>query len=389
MALLGGCSASLVDVTFRDGGEDAAEALVPVDVAVEPEVFVPADTGAPEDCATPWDDDGDGLANEDCPCPTPGERQACFNAPPGSLRGLCRLGSQVCLPAGSWGPCVDAWLPLRDGACELVEDFPVTSESRAPADVVWVVDTSGSMTAEVVSLNANLNRFAAYMGANGIDYRVVMLARRGTTTLRVCVPPPLGGAGCADSPRFQHVDQMVNSTDGLQVILSSMPRWQGFLRPDSVRFFVMVTDDESSLTADAFHSQLLARPGWSGYVFDAIVGYETRTDCPTMVRRGSHYLTLSARTGGDRARVCESDWSGLFNTFARSIVARLNNWPLSASPRADTLRVSLVLADGREAVLASGWRFDPATGRVHLDTSVMPPPGSRVRVTYRPAAASP
>lgn len=54
-----------------------------------------------ESCATPEDDDCDGMANEGCTC-TPGEQQACYDGPPGTLDvGACKGGMRTCLPDGS------------------------------------------------------------------------------------------------------------------------------------------------------------------------------------------------------------------------------------------------------------------------------------------------
>ncbi len=245
------------------------------------------------------------------------------------------------------------------------------------------------MTAETAAVNANLNRFAADLARGGLDYRVIMVAARGSGALQVCVPAPLGGASCGDGPRFRHVPQSVRSTDGLSVLLSTYDRWQDFLRPDTLRVIVAVTDDDSALSADAFDAQLRARPGWDGYVFNSIVGYESRADCPTLTRRGSVYLTLTDRTMGQRARVCDPDWTGTFTAFAQTLTRRVIVWPLAEAPRLDTLRVYLLEPGQPERQLLTGWSYDPVTRALSVDSDVIPVQGSFVRVVYRAAALSP
>jgi hypothetical protein len=388
LASMTACSAmatgSFSDPDARDVDDvsDVSDAPDVSDVSDVSDVVDAVDTAVPEDCATPFDDNGDGRANEGCPCEA-GATRSCFERPSSAFEGMCRMGSQRCGGDGTWAACEGSWLPDAAGRCEITERFSDTSVTRRPVDVVWFVDTSSSMVAETAAVNANVNRFSARMAESGLDYRVVMIAQRGTATRQVCVPPPLGGAACGDGPRFRHVNQYVASRDGLQQVLDTYPTWRGFLRPGTARVLVAVTDDDSTLSADAFDTQLRALGGWDGYVFNSIVGYESRVDCPTLTRRGSVYLTLTDRTMGQRARVCDPDWSGTFTAFARTIASRVTAWTLSSRPRLDTLQVWLAAPGEPERRLLSGWTYDPATARLTLEPEVIPTMGSFVRVVYR------
>lgn len=378
-AHLGGDAAVALDAT-----PDAPDDALDVEDTALPDIPREA-TGQPEDCDTPFDDDGDGRVNEDCVCPTVGEGRPCFELPASRFGEHCRFGAQVCEPSGAWGPCRGSWLPLpgAGGACAIVEEFTDLRGGRAPVDVIWFVDTSGSMSREAAAVNANLNRFAGTIASSGLDFRVVMVARRGTGTLQICVPPPLGGASCGDAERFRHVNRTVNSTDGLAQLIMTRPLWQDFVRREAAKVFVAVTDDESRLSADEFDRTVRMWPGFDSYVFDSIVGFETSRDCPTMARRGGVYLELTARTMGDRARVCDSDWSGIFATFARGITTRVTAWTLRADPLIATLQIWATPPGGTATRVLSGWTYDPATRRLSIDPDVLAV-GSRVRVVYRP-----
>ena len=359
--------------------------------------IAPLDSGAPmvlrENCATPFDDDNDGLANEDCPC-TPGTEQMCFERPEDAFRGMCRMGRQTCEGTGEfghWTPCGGSWLPIAEAMnrCEVTQDLMGMTATRAPVDIILFVDTSGSMTEETIAVNENMNRLASIMGASGLDYRVVMVARRGVGRLMVCVPAPLGGASCADTARLRHVNQNVDSVNGLQRIISTRPMWQDFVRAGALKFFVAITDDESALSADAFNTTVIAWPGFSSYVFHSIVGYESRTDCPTLARRGGVYLTLTSRTRGMAARVCSTDWTAIFTSFARDITSRANAWSLGADARPDTVQVWIIAPDGTRTQLTTGWSYDAGARRITIDPALLPTDGSRIEVLYRTAAASP
>lgn len=383
-----GCSATAVGTYVSPDAAHDAPTSDATDATALSDALILVDTGLPEDCATPFDDNGDGRANEGCPCAA-GESRACFERPMSSLQEGCRMGTQSCGDDGLWGACMGSWLPDAQGRCLVTERFSDTTVTRTPVDVVWLVDTSGSMVAETAAVNANLNRFATSLAQSGLDYRVVMIAARGTGRLRVCVPPPLGGANCADGPRFRHVPQFIGSRNPLQILLSTYSQWRDFLRPGTHRVIVAVTDDDSNLSADAFDAMLRANAGWDEYVFNSIVGFESRADCPTLSRRGSVYLTLTERTGGQRARVCDPDWSGTFTSFAHTIASHVISWRLSHAPRLDTFEVWLTEPGAPERRLLTGWTYEPATRLLSLSPDMAPALGSWVRVVYRPAATSP
>lgn len=75
-------------------------------------------TPVAETCATPEDEDCDGLVNEDgegCSC-VPGSTKACYSGPMGTQGvGTCKAGTQTCAGDGlSYGPCEGEVLPAAE-----------------------------------------------------------------------------------------------------------------------------------------------------------------------------------------------------------------------------------------------------------------------------------
>jgi len=134
----------------------------------------------------------------------------------------------------------------------------------APADVIIIFDTSGSMSDEAQAVEDNINAsFATILSNSGLDYQVVVVADYGTGTTDLCIQPPLSGAaGCAGTPaevagQFYHYH---DQGDGVGItpdsFLEALPPHAGdddgnhtagllpLLRTDSIKHILWVSDDD-------------------------------------------------------------------------------------------------------------------------------------------------
>ncbi len=290
------------------------------------------------------------------------------------------------------GPDVDG-PPDEDSAC-VAEKLQANYEQR-PADIIFVIDNSGSMTEEIESVQRNINaNFASIIERSGIDYRVIMLSQHGSAALTqsICVEAPLGAGSCTpvpatptnNPPHFFHYNLEVGSLDSLCLILDSVkggiqPRgsalpngWSEWLRPDSLKVFVEVTDDnagcttktidppvtfadngaeetaaEGAIVAESFDRaltslapELFGTPEARNYMFFSFVGVKSnsnpsephpptspvlegyRGQCPDAVGPGTGYQTLSVLTGGLRYPVCNYDmYDPVFQAIADSVIS--------------------------------------------------------------------
>ncbi|MBM4375436.1 MAG: VWA domain-containing protein [Deltaproteobacteria bacterium] len=241
---------------------------------------------------------------------------------------------------------------------------------KAPVDIVFAVDTSSSMSAEIAQVKANINgSFADVLGQGALDYRLVMLATKGTDSLAVCVAPPLGGPNCGSNlPLYRMVPQTVGSTNALSLLLSTYDSenpqhsWSGFLRKEATKTFIVVTDDDSAMSASAFDTALLAKApvGMFGdanqrkYVFYGIIGIDKNNPaqkCATAFKNGLVYQSLVALTKGSQFSECEADYGPIFKAIADNVVSKLSceyslpkNDPNGQA--IDAEKVSVKLVDG-------------------------------------------
>jgi hypothetical protein len=239
-------------------------------------------------------------------------------------------------PLGGKDASADGQFNLDDGGTLDPDGFTTPDESgscasktfaaeatTAPVDIIWVVDSSGSMDNEAKRVQDNLNGFSDAMGKAGVDYHVVMI----TSSSFVKVPPPLG-----TSPNYLFIDRMVNSNEPLQALLAEYPKYSSFLRPLAITHFVGVSDDESDLAAVDFYTQMSMKLG-HGFKFHAIASEKvtpTFTNpegaCQTTgfppegaAAPGIQYYKLADATGGLKFSICTADWSGLFKTLTAAV----------------------------------------------------------------------
>ncbi|MSP25055.1 MAG: VWA domain-containing protein [Myxococcales bacterium] len=242
-------------------------------------------------------------------------------------------------PSGAGGGCVEA-------AAEAVEGI-------LPADIIVVVDNSGSMTDEAKQVQKSMNDFVNVLVASAIDVHVILLSNGNSDQQGVCVPAPLGNGSCPVDeklPAFRHVMIDVGSNNGLELVLSTYPQWKDSLRPNATRTIAIITDDESSIGAQEFIDQLLALdPSFKGFKFDGIFaphevsplvcGLCQQSDCkkcdpccgkdpaigllclPLPAAEGKVYKELVAKTGGVSGSLCIDEFLPVFQDMAKGVVA--------------------------------------------------------------------
>jgi hypothetical protein len=217
---------------------------------------------------------------------------------------------------------IDAANPPEVDAGTCAAESAMATEVLRPVDIIWVIDNSGSMDAEEQRIQDNINSFATSIANSGVDYHVIVI----TDTSHINVPPPLGG-----SPQFLAINVNIDSHNALQKVVETYPQYAAFLRADSVKHIVPVTDDESDWSRATYESQLaaLTAPGFgTDWRNHAVVA----EDPPWAF--GSHCFALSAAVGqiyldlrvahnGLFFSLCDTDWTPLFAALAQSVTSGL------------------------------------------------------------------
>jgi hypothetical protein len=258
------------------------------------------------------------------------------------------------------------------------------SVTKRPADIIFVVDNSPSMIDETNAVQAELNEFSQQIVDAGIDIRVLLLTAYPDPDAApeidtgVCIEPPLGGGGCPadddNQPIFAHVQQLIGSQHALAKILSTESIWQSMMRPDSKKHIIVVSDDDSYVSANDFDAQFLAfDPSHAGYAFHGIVATEPCGEGAV----GEQYLALAELTGGVIGNLCDQEFQPLFDLLSTAVLEGTSlacTWAMPEAPDGKTIDPSSVevvltidgqpIATGRVDDAASchadqhGWYFD-------------------------------
>lgn len=217
---------------------------------------------------------------------------------------------------------------------ECAEISEAAMNKKQPADILFVIDNSGSMATEIASVKANMNAFSQKIINSGIDVHVVVISAYPSDD-GLCIDPPLGSGGCPvkdnNPPKFLHVDSAVGSTNALQKLLDHYPDYKASLRPDAAKHVVVVTDDDSGLAANTFDTMFKALdPTLAAYKFHAICGANDSDDflwcaqnpdcCLFTAEAGDEYIKLINKTGGEWGDLCDQDFKPVFDVLSTQVI---------------------------------------------------------------------
>ena len=250
---------------------------------------------------------------------------------------------------------------------ECVSYSEMAENTLQPADIIFVVDNSGSMGDEAGAVQANLNNFSQQIIDSGIDVHVVLISSYPGDGNGICVEPPLGSGGCPDAdnnpPVFTHVEQEVDSNNALQLLLGQHAGWAGAMREDAAKHIVIVTDDESDLDAVSFDNQFKALdPSYLEYKLHGIVSMQ---ECEDAAAVGNVYIILGQLTGGLLSDLCDQDFQPVFDLLATEVIGGsvlACEWAIPEPPMGETLdpnQVNVEFDDGQGMVETIGRVDDP------------------------------
>ncbi len=298
---------------------------------------------------------------------------------------------------------------------------------RPKADLLLVIDDSGSMSDEQASLANNFASFIQYAVAANVDYQI------GVTTTTVedcppgfpCPPNPFGGTKDGKLRRdsaglyilkpttpnvAQKFAQFVNvgtSGSGTETGLDAATlaltpplianENLGFVRPAAALAVVVVSDagDQSPQPVSYYQNRLLNVKGYSrlsDFTFNNIGPYYANPPSGCSYDGGGQvvrYESIVNFTGGVRDEICTNNWAATLQGLGRTAFGYRTQFFLGNVPDLSGGRTITVTIAGNPVTVASTCPavvtapcYDSASNSIKFTTTTTPGPGQTLEVTY-------
>ena len=248
-------------------------------------------------------------------------------------------------------------------------------------DIIWVIDTSGSMGRYDPQLMAGIETMLGALPAS--DWRLVMISADPMYTITESQFPLVPGDDIDDATDMYSLMGRGGREEGFDAVhdyIAYNPYASTWMRPDAALLVVFVSDEEEQSRAFTAVSDFTSWYGSlrMGSVFlSSIVNHDfAESVCDWTVSSidvGDRYMEATDHFSGVVVDICEEDWSPGVTDAAVS-VAPHESIALSHAPTVDSIKVFI------DGALNSDWIYSSTDNTVYF--SVIPGPGSLVEVGY-------
>ncbi|MHB8875958.1 MAG: choice-of-anchor D domain-containing protein [Myxococcaceae bacterium] len=288
-----------------------------------------------------------------------------------------------------------------------------SQDLKPKADILLVVDNSGSMSDNQQALAANFSSFMKYAIAAGVDYHLAVT----TTDMdpggeqglfvsgpghpeKVLTPATLdvenkfkakvnvGTGGSYEEMCFEPALKALTAP-----LITDPAANGGFLRTDATLSVVCISDEleQSPLPVPTYYNQLLNVKGVKNatlFTLSAIAGMfaTAPAGCGAYADDG-RYAMMVAQTNGVKDSICTTDWAKTLEGLSKISFGFRTNFFLNAPPDLSGGKALDVKIDGVSVpqVNARGsavWSYDPVGNSVNFEPSFVPEPGQTLSLTY-------
>lgn len=296
-----------------------------------------------------------------------------------------------------------------------------TQDLHPKADILLVIDNSGSMDDKQQALANNFSAFLQYANSAGVDYHLAVTTTDiddGGCIYGICTPEGQKGKliGDANNPKVltpvtpnvgtlysQKVKVGTNgsgyekgiagATLALTPPLISNEN-AGFLRQDARLAVVVVSDaeDQSPQSLSYYLNLLMNVKGFnraSDFTFSVIGPYQSQAPSGCTydgVSPDTRYAYIANSTKGVLAEICNSNWATTLQGLGQTAFGYRTSFFLNATPSLTNGATITVQIDGTTIPATSGsttnWSYDSAANAITFDPAHVPSPGQTLTVSY-------
>ena len=302
-------------------------------------------------------------------------------------------------------PLAPARVEVRNPAALPATQVDLYKQGPGRVDVLWVVDDSGSMANQRLTLAGNFERFLQSLESLQTDFHVGVITTNANDGGRL-----VGNVKVIDKQTPNRVDVFLANT----TFPASRTRWEqglrmlelaltepnrsganaGFLRADASLAVIAVSDeDDGSFGDPAYYARMLRGvlgKGNENLVSFSVIGGTLPNGCYPpgeqvfwggLAEPATRYAAVANRTGGIVGSICDASFEQTLVRIAEAIHTLRRIFPLSLAPDPATLKVTVNgVSIPRDVV--NGWQYRAETRSITFLGTYVPPPGADLRITY-------
>jgi hypothetical protein len=311
------------------------------------------------------------------------------------------------LAAGLFGSCSKQDFNLSPAS----ENFAQSVKYAKDIDVLWMIDTSGSMDKRQALLQAEVPGFMSALNQTGLNYQMAVttmdmsstgehgkfLAQPGTPSVLTVDTPNLGSVlaerirvGGGGSPLNRGEEAMKAALTLATTPASSFN--QGFLRPNSLLVVIFLSDEDDKSAQDNYAAYLDSiRPplasGERSWVANFMGVVPDQVSCPSsdwgFSSAGLRFMALADASGGLTESICDADLKRALTNVKARVLEVVTEYPLSSKPMVSTIKVTV---DGNNVVsdAVNGWTYLATANAIRFHGTAIPRAGADIHVDFTP-----
>ncbi len=250
-------------------------------------------------------------------------------------------------------------------------------------DILWVIDTSGSMSRYDPQLLAGIEAMLAALPPSG--WRLAMMSNDPSKASVEAQFPLVPGDDAADALAMYNaigIGAREEGFDAAYEYIVNNSYAQTWMRPDAALLVVMVSDEEEQsddhfVDIDDFKTWYGNQRNGSAFLSSIVNVQQADSVCdsvPSLINIGDRYMEATNYFGGIVVDICSEDWApGVAD--ASNQVEPHEFITLTHEAIQDSIRVFV------NGLLYYDWHYSSADNTVYFD--VIPPGNSLVEVGYR------
>lgn len=306
-------------------------------------------------------------------------------------------------------------------------------------DILWVVDSSGSMKEEQGFLAENFDSFISNISMSQMNFRTAVTSSDSCNENRANLPLseircPTGGSTFTNGSFFTGGGEQVlsNTTDNLISKFNEMAQvginGSGFehglksaelaiekslnnqnsslVREDAFLAVIVVSDEEDDgiglsqtdfysgknffelgltefkYTEDDFIQYLSSVKGENNFAVSAITGLRKpngelcTSEHSQPKEEGTQYIKAAQKTGGMIKSICEANWGQLLEDIGLDITAQIKQIALEHEPVPDSIKVYVNDMENMQ------WSYSTSNHSIKFDANAIPENGDSIRIEY-------